>query len=180
MSPPASRPNRPAGRWLFALLGGLFTALAVAGMLLPVMPTTVFLLLALACFSRSSPRLASWLLQHPLLGPPLQRWQQHRIIPQRAKLMACVGMSVGFLLLASQLPPRWLLCAVSLFLLASMLFVLSRPSSPLKRSRLPKVLIVALTLGLHTAGFAWTIHHIRQVAPNASATDTIISSHLPR
>lgn len=121
-------PLLAARRWIYTLLGWGFTALGVMGILLPVMPTTVFLLLALGCFSRSSPRLEGWLLNHPRLGGPLKRWRQSGIIPRSAKLMACMGMSVGFVLLLSQQPPRWVLCSVSFFLLLSLLFILSRPS----------------------------------------------------
>jgi hypothetical protein len=56
-----------------------------------------FLILALACFSRASPRLEHWLLHHPRFGAPLRQWREHRAVSRRGKAMACLGMAIGFI-----------------------------------------------------------------------------------
>ena len=81
-------------RWAWTAAGALMVLLGIIGAMLPVMPTTIFLILALACFSRASPRLEHWLLQHPRFGPPLRQWREHRAVSRRGKTMACLGMAI--------------------------------------------------------------------------------------
>lgn len=87
-------------QWLLRGLGIFALALGIVGAFLPVMPTTIFLLVALWAFSRSSPRFHRWLYEHPRLGPPLRAWHEHRVIPVRAKA-AAIGMMAGSLLLTA-------------------------------------------------------------------------------
>jgi uncharacterized membrane protein YbaN (DUF454 family) len=66
------KPINPALRWTLLISGFLATALGVLGIFLPVLPTVPFLLLALACFARSSERFYDWLLDHAHFGPIVQ------------------------------------------------------------------------------------------------------------
>ncbi len=74
------------------ILGFFFLALAVLGVILPVMPTTCFVLLAAACFAKSSDRFYDWLLASRVFGPMIRDWQATRSMPRRAKFMAITSI----------------------------------------------------------------------------------------
>jgi uncharacterized protein len=80
-------------RLVFLLLGLGFVALGVAGIFLPVLPTTPFMLLAATCFARSSERFYNLLLNHRIFGHTVREWQQHRSIPRRTKWFAITTMA---------------------------------------------------------------------------------------
>ncbi len=79
-------PKRNLG-WLLIAYGGV--GLGVVGVVVPLLPTTPFLLVAVYAATRSSPRLRWWLYRHPRFGPPIRDWQRHRAVPVQAKWMAC-------------------------------------------------------------------------------------------
>ena len=70
---------RPGLRVALLALGWICVALGVVGMAIPGLPTTVFLIIALWAFSRSSHRFHDWLYAHPHLGPPLRAWHAHGV-----------------------------------------------------------------------------------------------------
>jgi len=116
---------------LYLAAGFLFLALAFIGALLPVMPSAIFVILAAACFARSSPRFEAWLLNHAQFGPSLRAWREYGAILPQAKAMAVGGMIVGFTLFWFGVQPGPILAAaVAAFFIASAAFVLTRPSGP--------------------------------------------------
>lgn len=83
------------GRPLYAALGLLSVALAIAGVFVPGLPTTVFVIAASYLFSRSSPALAAWLERNRWLGPSLRRFRETRGMPARSKAAALASMWTG-------------------------------------------------------------------------------------
>lgn len=77
-------------RYALLFAGWICVALAVAGAILPLLPTTPFVLLAAWCFSRSSPRFHQWLLDQRHLGPYLRNWENGQGLTRRAKRRALI------------------------------------------------------------------------------------------
>ncbi len=90
MPPLASKPRWQ--RWVWLLCGVISLGTGVVGIVLPVLPTTPFVLLAAYCFSRGSARYEQWLLAHPRFGPMVRDWRANRAVPLRAKQLASVMM----------------------------------------------------------------------------------------
>lgn len=115
---------------LWLLLGLVSMAAGVAGIVLPLVPTTPFLLLAAYCFARSSPLLHNWLLTHPTLGKPIDDWQQHGAISRRTKVTSIAVMAVAYAgSIVAGLPP-WILVLQAVVLVAVGGLILSRADRP--------------------------------------------------
>ena len=78
-------------------VGWVAVALGTAGLFVPGLPTTVFVLVAFYCFSRSSPRFARWLLEHRWLGPSLRRYLEAGALSRPAKRAALAAMWTSIL-----------------------------------------------------------------------------------
>ncbi len=116
-------------RALWVAVGVLAVALGLLGAVLPLLPTTPFLLVAAWAFGRSSPRWHAWLLQHPTLGPGLRRWQERGAISRRAKVAALVAIAITLaigVLMGVSGPIFWIQVTV---LAAVSTFIVSRPES---------------------------------------------------
>lgn len=117
-------------RQVYLVLGLALVAIGFIGAFLPVLPTTPFLILAAACFARSSQRLESWLLDHPRFGPLLRAWRERGAIPRRAKFLALAGSALGFVLFHQASPPGLLpRLAVAAIMLFGVGYVFTRPSA---------------------------------------------------
>jgi uncharacterized membrane protein YbaN (DUF454 family) len=124
--PRTSRTLRP----VYFVAGWVLTAIGIAGVILPLLPGTVFLILAAACFARSSQRFENWLLTHPKLGPGVVAWRERGAIPLRAKIIAISAMSLSFALIVISHAPPVALWVSGLCLAGSALFVGTRPGLP--------------------------------------------------
>ncbi|MBA6353552.1 YbaN family protein [Colwellia sp. BRX9-1] len=80
--------NELLAQRLLKLTGLFFVGLALLGVVLPILPTTPFLLVAASCFAKSSPRMNKILLRHKVFGPLICHWQTSGSIPKRAKTIA--------------------------------------------------------------------------------------------
>ena len=80
--------------YLWITLGLFFLLLGGIGVVLPLLPTTPFVLLAAACFARSSPRMHGWLLQSELFGPMLRDWDENKCVSRKVKWLAISMMIV--------------------------------------------------------------------------------------
>lgn len=114
-------------RVVFVVLGLVALGLAILGAVLPLLPTTPFVLLAAYCFARSSKRLHAWLLSHPYFGPIIRNWQASGAIAPRHKFAAGLGMAstlgISYVLGVSMT----VIAVQAVVLLMVATFVMSRP-----------------------------------------------------
>lgn len=121
-------------RWLLIGCGWLAIAGGIVGIFLPLMPTVPLLLLAAACFARSSERFHTWLVEHDHLGPLIRDYLKNGAIPVRAKRMAIGMIWISFpasaFLFVQALWLRVLLIAIAAGIT---LYLLRLPSMPEER-----------------------------------------------
>ncbi len=117
-------------RFLWLLLGLASTGCGIVGAVLPLLPTTPFLLVAAYAFARSSPRLHAWLLGHSQFGPLIRNWQAHGAIARSIKTTAIIVMlgALGLSWLMGFAP--WIVGIQAGVLCFVALFILTRPDVP--------------------------------------------------
>lgn len=109
---------------MYLILGFIFVALASLGVFLPLLPTTPFLILAAACFAKSSKKRHQWLLNNPTFGPAIRNWEENRCMSLRSKVIALSAMSLfgGYSTLFA-LDNLYLQIAAGLLVMTGMIFV---------------------------------------------------------
>ncbi len=115
--PKTNQSNSPTVRWMFVTLGWIFFVLGIIGVLLPVMPTAPFILLAAGCWARSSKRFHFWLINHKYFGKFVRDWEKNHAVPLYAKCLATIMMTISTVMLFYRLPTdmiwvAWLLAMV--------------------------------------------------------------------
>ncbi|WP_417820378.1 YbaN family protein [Terasakiella sp.] len=115
-------------RHIFLAIGWVFTGLGFVGVILPLLPTTPFLLVAVWAFSKSSPKLRRWLFTHPRFGHHLRNWFDQRAISRQAKIVSVsfMALSVGFSLLISE--NLYVIVSLAVIMVATATFILTRPT----------------------------------------------------
>ena len=115
---------------LLKVIGLCFVGLAILGVVLPILPTTPFLLVAAACFAKSSPTLQKKLLANKVFGPLINDWQQHRTIPKRAKRIALLTIILSVSWSAYMLQNLLMTGLVILLVIGPFVFLWRLPESP--------------------------------------------------
>jgi uncharacterized protein len=117
-------------RLLYLGFGWLCVGLGVIGIVMPILPTTPFLLVAVWAFSKSSPELAAKLRNHPQLGLFIRSWQDHGAIPPVGKIMSIAMMTASgaYFIYAAILPFAATVALCAAFALIA-IYILTRPSS---------------------------------------------------
>lgn len=114
-------------RIILLITGWLAIALGTLGIILPLLPTTPFILLAAWCFARSSPRFHHWLLHRSWFGNTLRHWQQHRALPPKAKGRAILFTVVTFAVSLWLVKLLWLRIMLVCLLCVLLIFMLRLP-----------------------------------------------------
>lgn len=122
---------RHSVRLFWIVLGSLALALGAAGIVLPLLPTTPFVLVAAFAFARSSPRLHAWLVQHKVFGPLIENWRRYGAISRQAKIAGLISLLAVFGLSVLLGAPSHALVIQAIVLPVSGLFIWSRPLPPL-------------------------------------------------
>ncbi len=122
--------SRPSIRAILIAFGWFSLILGMIGAVVPVMPSMVFLLVSLWCFSKGSERFHAWLYGHRVFGPSLRLWSEHRVIPLRAKLATLSGIAFSVVILVALTPEgSTLLFVYSGINAVAALFIVSRPGN---------------------------------------------------
>ena len=82
------------GRTAYTIMGLALVGIGFVGVFVPVLPTTIFMILALFCFKKGSARLENWLLRNKVFGPTLRDWDKNHAIKRRTKVIAVTTMWV--------------------------------------------------------------------------------------
>ena len=112
---------------LWRVLALAWVALAVAGAVLPVLPTVPFLIVAAWAGSRGWPQLETWLVEHPRHGPAIRRWRERGAVPRRAKWFATTMMTLSAVVLALSPVAPWVKLVVPAMMACVAVWLWRRP-----------------------------------------------------
>ncbi|MGB1255948.1 MAG: YbaN family protein [Thiolinea sp.] len=106
---------------LFFIAGWVCFALGFIGIFLPLLPTTIFWILAAGCWSKSHPELAQRILSHPRFGQPIQLFLDQRQISRKGKCFASAGITFGYFIFLLSVNPSWMVAGITGLILAAVI-----------------------------------------------------------
>ena len=109
-------------------IGWSCVGLAFVGTFVPGIPTTIFLIIALWAFAKSSKKFHSWLLNHKRFGPILQNWESHKVVPRKAKILMVILQISAVIIFHYSLQNIYLTAILTIILVFVARYVLSLPS----------------------------------------------------
>ena len=118
----------PRLAWL--TIGFISLALGGVGVLLPLLPTTPFVLVAAVAFAKSSDRLHRWLLEHNVFGPLIENWRRDGAISRPTKVVSILSMVAIFVVSLLLSVPTHVIVIQAVVLGACAVFILTRPLPP--------------------------------------------------
>lgn len=119
-----------AVRSVWFVIGVLALTLGALGIVLPLLPTTPFILLAAYSFARSSKSVHDWLLRHRIFGPLIGNWRRYGAISRRAKILGLASLIVVFAISLQLGAPPYVVLIQAVILPLCGLFIMSRPRPP--------------------------------------------------
>lgn len=117
-----------SARAVYVAVAVMALVVGLIGIVVPLLPTTPFLLLSAWAAAKGSPRFHAWLIRHPWINEPLIAWRDEGAIPTRAKRIALTMLSISWLALALGGIPHLLLLGLSGLFFALGLFIARRPA----------------------------------------------------
>jgi uncharacterized membrane protein YbaN (DUF454 family) len=121
---------KPAIRVFWLVVGILALALGGLGVVLPLLPTTPFVLAAAFAFANSSDTLHQWLLDHNIFGPLIANWQRYGAISRPTKMLSLLSMLAVLVISLVMAVPGFVIAVQGLVVGACSLFIISRPLPP--------------------------------------------------
>ncbi|WFB36722.1 YbaN family protein [Kiritimatiellota bacterium B12222] len=109
------------------ILAYLFLALAIMGVLLPLVPTTPFLLLAAWFSAKGSEKLHRWLHQHPQFSQLLRDWEKEKAVSRKSKVVAVLMLTLSWIGSAYRMDQPWGPVVIGVILLGVACFLITRP-----------------------------------------------------
>ena len=109
-------------------IGWICVGLGFIGIFVPGLPTTIFLIVALWAFTKSSEKLRVWLLNHKKFGPFLRDWQEHRVVPLRAKILMVILQTCVVIMVHYTFNNLFITIGLIVILVLVAWYVLSLPS----------------------------------------------------
>lgn len=122
-----AEPRRSHAARLLRWVGIGLLALGTVGIFVPLLPTTIFWILAAVCFGRSDPRLQAWIFSHHRFGPGVEAFVRRGVLSRRMKVAAVIGILTSFTISAFLVADMRVRFFVGGILACVILYVVTRP-----------------------------------------------------